>query len=532
MVFKKADPDLVDSLQATKQTNDLSSPKASGDIALQEALDCKIVEGDGTSEHEIRVQKVARLRATGTEPWPAQQGVENTTQEVREEFESNPSKHYTIAGRLMTIRLHGKTAFANLQDRAGKIQLYIKSSDVGEETFNFFKEYIDSGDIVWCSGKSFLTKTGEITIAVEQLTLLSKCLRPMPEKFHGITDIDTKYRQRYLDLMTNSDTKDRFLVRSKVIKLLRTFLDKHDFVEVETPMLHPIPGGAAARPFITHHNTLHTDFYLRIAPELYLKRLVVGGIERVYEINRNFRNEGVSTRHNPEFTMLEFYMAHQNYIFIMDFVEKLLQQLMLEIHGTLQVPFGEHVIDFSGNFKRISAHDAVLEYGNLQEHDLSPQNIDTTCKRFNVTLADPNASVGQKIFALFEEVAESKLINPTYLIDFPIETSPLAKRDEKDPSKAARFELFIAGMEIANGFNELNDPIDQADRFMLQAKAHAAGDSEAMHYDADYITALEYGLPPSVGVGIGIDRLVMLLTNTTSIKEVILFPALKRKEVS
>jgi lysyl-tRNA synthetase class 2 len=483
------------------------------------------------NEHELRLQKVHELRAQGIEPWPATLPVTATSQQVRKEFEQDEQERpYSLAGRIMSLRLHGKTAFITIQDRDGKMQLYLRKDSLGEEKFTFFERLIDIGDIIWCSGSSFRTKSGEITLNICEFALISKSLYPLPEKFHGLTDIETKYRQRYLDLMTNSETKDRFIKRSTIIKGIRSYLDAHDFLEVETPMLHPIPGGAAARPFITHHNTLDTDFYLRIAPELYLKRLVVGGIERVYEINRNFRNEGVSTRHNPEFTMLEFYMAHQDYHFIMGFVENLIRDSILKACGTLQVPFGDKTIDFAASFKRMNAAQAVIQYAGLQEEELHPNNLDTTLRRYGIQLGNPQASAGQKIFTLFEELAEKHLIQPTYIIDFPIEISPLAKRDACNPSIAARFELFIAGMEIGNGFNELNDPFDQAERFKEQVKAHAAGDQEAHHYDADYITALEYGLPPTVGVGIGIDRLVMLATNTTSIKEVILFPALKRKE--
>lgn len=483
-----------------------------------------------SGEYKIRTEKVKRLRAMGIEPWPSVEPVQNTAQQVVDDFKDDSIKRlYTIAGRVMVIRLHGKAAFADIQDRTGRVQIYLKANDVGQEVFNFFKEFIDPGDIIWCTGYSFKTKTGEISLHVEQFKLLSKSLHPLPEKFHGLTHIETKYRQRYLDLMTNPETRQRFLTRTAIIKDIRCYLDKHGFIEVETPMLHPIPGGAAARPFITHHNALNTDFYLRIAPELYLKRLVVGGFERVYEINRNFRNEGVSTRHNPEFTMVEFYMAHQDYIFAMDFVEQLLRSIVQHVHGKLLITFGEHTIDFSKPFERMSAQQAIVKYSVLTEKDLAPSVIATTCAKYGVKLL-ADMSYNEQLFALFEEVAEDKLIQPTYIIDFPIEISPLAKRDQKNPAIAARFELFIVGMEIANGFNELNDPFDQAERFMAQVKARDAGDEEAMRFDADYITALEYGLPPTVGVGIGIDRLVMVLTNTTSIKEVILFPALKKKE--
>lgn len=480
------------------------------------------------TEHELRVQKINQLRAQGIEPWPAQREVAATAAQALSDFVEGSEKQFTLAGRIMTMRGHGKTIFAHIQDRSGTIQIYLKQDVLGVDQFKLFIDSIDLGDIIWVMGPLFKTKTGEITLYVHQFSLLSKCLYPLPEKFHGVTDIETKYRQRYLDLMTNEETRHRFKMRSQLIREVRSYLDMHDFLEVETPMLHPIPGGAAARPFITHHNALDTDFYLRIAPELYLKRLVVGGFERVYEINRNFRNEGVSTRHNPEFTMLEFYMAHQNYIYIMGFVETLFRQLAQKMCGSLQVPFGNHLLDFEQPFARLSAAQALVKYAGIDEGALTPATIDATLKEHNISAAT-DASHGQKVFKLFEELAESKCIQPTFIIDFPIEISPLAKRDEHNPQIAARFELFIAGMEISNGFNELNDPFDQAARFHEQARAHAQGDDEAMHYDADYIHALEYGLPPAVGVGIGIDRLVMLLTNTPSIKEVILFPALKKK---
>lgn len=517
---------------------------------------------DTSTEHEIRVKKVEELRKQGIEPWPGNKPITATCAQVVEEFEQEgPSavatamadkstslsmsggqagsesesamlkkQSYAIAGRLMSRREHGKTIFGHLQDRTGKVQLYLKKDILGEDRFKFFTHYIDLGDILWVAGTSFKTKTGEVTLQVEDVALLSKCLHPLPEKFHGITDIETKYRHRYLDLMSSPETRERFIKRSRIIQLMRSYLDRHDFLEVETPMLHPIPGGAAARPFITHHNALDMDFYLRIAPELYLKRLVVGGLERVYEINRNFRNEGVSTRHNPEFTMLEMYMAYQDYHYIMQFVEFLFRELAQAIVGSTHVMFGEYSIDFSKPFDRISAAQAIVKYSSVTQDELDPAQIDSTLKKLGVKLTNTHASYNQKVFTIFEEVAEKKLIQPTFIIDYPIELSPLAQRDPQKPAFAARFELFIAGMEISNGFNELNDPFDQAERFKEQVKAHAAGDEEAMRYDADYVHALEYGLPPTVGVGIGIDRLVMLLTNTVSIKEVILFPALKRKD--
>ena len=394
--------------------------------------------------------------------------------------------------------------------------------------FEFFKDFVDVGDIIWINGTLFKTKTGEVTVRVSSYTMLSKCLHPLPEKFHGLADIETIYRQRYLDLITNQESRERFKKRSDILRFMRNYFDDHGFMEVETPMLHPIPGGAAAKPFITHHNALDTDFYLRIAPELYLKRLVIGGFERVYEINRNFRNEGISTRHNPEFTMVEFYVAHKDYCFMMDFIEELIRFVADQVNHLPVLNYGALTIDVSKPFDRIGMQDAVVKYGGIPASELAPETIADTVKKHKIKV-DPKASWGYKLVALFEEFAEKKLINPTFVTDYPIEISPLTKRDPNNTMVVPRFELFIAGMEVANGYNELNEPFDQAARFREQAAARAGGDEEAHYYDADYVLALEHGLPPTVGAGIGVDRLTMLLTNTTSIKDVILFPALKHK---
>ena len=484
-----------------------------------------------SAEYTVRCDKVARMRQSGIEPWPAPQAVTATCAAVIAEYTGEGEYgNYAVSGRLLTIREHGKTLFGTIQDASGKLQIYLRKDEVGDEQFGFFKEYIDVGDIVWFAGPSFRTKMGEVTVKVDQFKLLSKCLHPLPEKFHGLVDIETIYRQRYLDLITNSESKKRFIQRSQIIAFLRRFLDDHQYTEVETPMLHPIPGGAAARPFVTHHNALDSDFYLRIAPELYLKRLVVGGMERVYEINRNFRNEGISTRHNPEFTMLEYYTAHGDYVQAMDFLELMLRSVAQQVVGTVQLSYGDHMLDFGKPFERLSMYQAVLHYGAMIEKELHADHIDATLQRHNLKLDNVQAPWGYKLLALFEALVEPKLIQPTFIIDFPIEVSPLSKRTASNNLLAARFELFVAGMELSNGFNELNDPFDQAERFKEQAQAHASGDSEAHHYDADYILALEYGLAPTVGVGIGIDRLAMLLTSTTSIKDVILFPTLRKKE--
>ncbi|HZW61543.1 MAG TPA: lysine--tRNA ligase [Candidatus Babeliales bacterium] len=486
---------------------------------------------EGSVQHRVRVEKVERMRAQGINPWPAGREVNATAQEVHKEFdESKESRMFQVAGRLMSFREHGKTIFGNIQDRTGRVQIYIRQEDIGQDKFEQFKEFFDIGDIIWIKGHSFKTKTGEITIKAQDVVMESKCLHPLPEKFHGLTDVETAYRQRYLDLISNPESRHRFVQRSLIVRTIRNFLDSYDFMEVETPMLQPIPGGAAARPFVTHHNALDIDLYLRIAPELYLKRLVVGGFERVYEINRNFRNEGISTRHNPEFTMLEFYIAYKDYHFAMDFVEHLLRSVIHATGNKSQVPFGKYTLDFEKPFERISMYDAVKQYGQLNDADLSEEHINKTLQKFSIKLENSDVAWGYKLAALFETVAEPHLINPTFITHFPIEISPLAKRDPNNPTIAARFELFIGCMELSNGFNELNDPFDQAERFKEQAKARSAGDIEAHYYDADYVQALEYALPPTAGVGIGIDRLTMLLTNTTSIKDVILFPTLKKRE--
>lgn len=485
---------------------------------------------DASQEHHVRVQKVKKLREMGIEPWPAAKSVSATAQEIVDGFVDGTEQSYTAAGRLMAMRGHGKTAFGVIQDRSGRVQVYFKEDLLGAEQFELLKNYIDLGDSIWVSGTTFRTKTGEVTLQVKEFTLLSKCLHPLPEKFHGIADIEIKYRQRYLDLMSDAHSRHTFITRSVMIREIRRYLESHGFMEVETPMLHPIPGGAAAKPFITHHNALNSELFLRIAPELYLKRLVIGGFERVYEINRNFRNEGISTRHNPEFTMLEFYIAHHDYHFMMDFVEGLFRHVISKAHNTLTIPFGKYELDFSKPFSRMSVKQAVLHYGKYQESDISPTKINAELKKHHSKMAGMQISYAQKMFALFEEVAEPHLIQPTFIIDFPLEVSPLAKKDDKNPEVVARFELFMAGMELANAFNELNDPFDQEDRFKQQVATHEAGDDEAHRFDADFIKALEHGLPPTVGCGIGIDRLAMLLTNSTSIKDVILFPTLKRKD--
>ncbi len=435
-----------------------------------------------------------------------------------------------VAGRMVLKRVMGKASFATIQDMSGRIQLYISDDHTGAAVHAAFKHH-DLGDILGAQGTLFKTKTDELSIRVTDLQLLTKSLRPLPEKFHGLTDQEQKYRQRYLDLITNEETRKVFTVRSKVIQAMREFFVARNYLEVETPMMHPIPGGASARPFSTHHNALDMALYLRIAPELYLKRLVVGGMEKVFEINRNFRNEGISTRHNPEFTMLEFYEAYQDFTYLMDFTEKMFASVAEKALGTTQITYQGKTIDLAKPFRRLTITQAIQkfhpEYSDAQLHDRNFLINKLKSLGIHNNLQD---GIGGLQLSLFDETTEHLLFEPTFIVDYPAEVSPLARRNDNNPDITDRFELYIAGREIANGFSELNDPEDQAARFQEQVKAKDAGDAEAMHYDADYIRALEYGLPPTAGEGIGIDRLVMLLTDSPSIRDVILFPQLRRED--
>ncbi len=432
-----------------------------------------------------------------------------------------------VAGRMMLKRVMGKASFATLQDMSGRIQLFISNSDSGEATHNAFKHY-DLGDILGATGVLFKTKTGELSVRVTGLRLLTKALRPLPEKFHGLTDQEQKYRQRYVDLITNEETRRVFSLRSKTVQAIRAFFIRHEYMEVETPMLHPIPGGASAKPFITHHNSLDMQMYLRIAPELYLKRLVVGGLEKVFEINRNFRNEGLSPRHNPEFTMIEFYEAYRDYRYLMDFTEKLFTEVARKVLGTTVLTYQGRELDLAQPFHRLTMTQAIQKYhpqftdAQLSDHGFLANELDDLKVQYN-----QQAGLGTLQLALFEELAETQLFEPTFIVDYPAEASPLARRSDANPAITERFELFIVGREIANGFSELNDPEDQEARFDAQVSAKEAGDEEAMFKDQDYIRALEYGLPPTAGEGIGIDRLVMLLTDSASIRDVILFPQMR-----
>ena len=432
----------------------------------------------------------------------------------------------TIAGRMMLKRVMGKASFATAQDMSGRIQLYVTRDAVGEAAYEAFKHY-DLGDILGARGTLFKTKTGELSLKVTELRLLVKALRPLPEKFHGLADQEQKYRQRYVDLIMSEETRGVFRTRSRIVQAIREFMTGKGFLEVETPMMQPIPGGANAKPFKTHHNALDMDLYLRVAPELYLKRLVVGGFEKVFEVNRNFRNEGISTRHNPEFTMLEFYEAYRDYRYLMDFTEEMLRTVAQSALGGLQLRYGEHTIDLGDRFERITIEQALQKYAPAYAGATDPKTLALALALTGIK-ADPKSSLAVLRLQAFETI-EDKLIRPTFIVDYPAEVSPLARRNDENPEVTDRFELYIAGREIANGFSELNDPEDQAARFEEQAKAKAAGNEESMYYDADYIRALEYGLPPTAGEGVGIDRLVMLFTNSPSIRDVLLFPHLRQE---
>ncbi|NJM12986.1 MAG: lysine--tRNA ligase [Synechococcaceae cyanobacterium SM1_2_3] len=442
------------------------------------------------------------------------------------ELDAEP-KRVTVAGRMLAKRIMGKASFVRLRDMSGDIQLFIQKNALPDDRYEDFKTW-DVGDILGAEGTLFKTKTGELSVKVDSLRLLTKSLRPLPEKFHGLADQETRYRQRYVDLIINESTRETFRLRSASIAYIRDFFNRRGFLEVETPMMQPIPGGAAARPFITHHNALDMQLYLRIAPELYLKRLVVGGFEKVYEINRNFRNEGLSTRHNPEFTMLEFYQAYADYRDLMDLTEELLRGMAQCLLGDTAVTYLGETYDFGRAFRRLTVKEAILYFNRainaaqLDDLEQSRQIAESLGLKVN-----PDYGLGRVQLEIFEQTVEHQLRDPTFITAYPTEVSPLARRNDDDPNITDRFELFIGGREIANGFSELNDPEDQAERFRKQVEAKAAGDDEAMHYDADYVRALEYGLPPTAGEGIGIDRLVMLFTNAASIRDVLLFPHLR-----
>ncbi|MDE2419976.1 MAG: lysine--tRNA ligase [Gammaproteobacteria bacterium] len=498
------------------------------------------------SENELIAQRHAKLKAiidktaaTGGNAFPNTfrrnhyaQDLHDTYADVtQEQLVEGDKVIVQLAGRVMLKRVMGKASFLTIQDMSGRIQLYVSKNDIDEATYEDFKTW-DLGDIVGVEGYVFRTKMGELSVHATRIELLTKSLRPLPDKFHGLSDTEAKYRARHLDLITNDETRKTFKIRAQVISGIRQFLLNERFMEVETPMMHVIPGGAAARPFATHHNALDMELYLRIAPELYLKRLVVGGFERVFEINRNFRNEGVSTRHNPEFTMIEFYQAYADYKDLMKLTEDMLEHLALQILGSTDVPYQGEVFSFKGPYKKISMADAILEHNpeisaeQVQDREFLANFVQTVLKE----KVKEGFGLGKLQTIVFEETVETKLRQPTFITEYPAETSPLARRNDHNPHITDRFEFFIGGRELANGFSELNDPIDQAERFRQQVAEKDAGDDEAMHFDADFVEALEYGLPPTAGQGIGIDRLVMLFADAASIRDVILFPHMRRKE--
>jgi lysyl-tRNA synthetase, class II len=483
----------------------------------------------------VRRQKMEELREKGFDPFGkrferthlAQELIEKYGELEKEALE-NENINIEFAGRIMTKRGKGKAGFAHLQDVTGQLQIYVRKDAVGEEQYEIFK-MADLGDIVGVKGTLFKTKVGELSIKVQDFQILTKSLRPLPDKFHGLRDVEQRYRQRYLDLIVNPESKDTFIARSKIIQSMRRYLDNLGFLEVETPVMHSIPGGAAARPFITHHNALDMELYMRIALELHLKRLIVGGLEKVYEIGRVFRNEGVSTRHNPEFTMIELYEAYADYKDIMDLTENLIAHIAEDVLGTTKIQYGEHEVDLTPKWKRLHMVDAVKEYCGVdfwEEKTIEEARV--LAKEHGVEITE-HMEVGHIINEFFEQKVEEKLIQPTFVYGHPVEISPLAKKNAEDPRFTDRFELFIVGREHANAFTELNDPIDQRERFEAQLKEREKGNDEAHLMDDDFIEALEYGMPPTGGLGIGVDRLVMLLTNSPSIRDVLLFPLMRHR---
>jgi lysyl-tRNA synthetase, class II len=482
---------------------------------------------------EKRKEKIQQLKDQNIKLFPNDFKVTHTIKEILEMVESSPEttaekpvQTVTVAGRMMAVNRFGKASFIRFRDRTGQLQAYIRKDHVGNDAYALFKQ-LDVGDFIGLNGEMFQTKTGEWTVLAKKIRLLSKSHKPLPEKFHGLRDPEKRYRQRYLDLIMNAEVRDKFLVRSKIVNVIREFLKERDFLEVETPMMQLIPGGADATPFRTHHNALDMDLYLRIAPELYLKRLVVGGFERVFEINRNFRNEGVSTQHNPEFTMLEFYQTYADYQDLMELTEEMLRYIAGQINGTEQVIYQGNAIDFSGPWRRLTLTQALEELGDVKPEMLKDKEALLGLAAEKGIKVTKTRRLGKIITKMFDVLVEPKLIQPTFITGYPVEVSPLSRKSDQFPDLTDRFELFIAGRELANGFSELNDPEDQRERFLQQVSDREAGDQEAHFMDEDYIEALEYGMPPTAGEGIGIDRLVMLFTDSASIREVIFFPHMK-----
>ena len=482
-----------------------------------------------------RRSKLSSLRESGfnfPKPIPIDSyciDLNNNHEESSKEDLENLNKEVAIAGRMMAKRIMGKSSFSKIKDGTSSIQIFINSKNVSEELYEQFKTY-DVGDILWVKGILFKTKTDELTINANEIELLTKSLRPLPEKYHGLTDTETRYRKRYLDLIMSDESRDVFENRSKIITIIRKYLNEQEILEVETPMMQPIPGGAIARPFVTHHNTLDKDFYLRIAPELYLKRLVVGGMHRVYEINRSFRNEGVSTQHNPEFTMLELYLAFASYEEIMTLVEEMVIEISKGLYGSTTITYQDKEYDLSGPYKRITLEESVMEFNpDMNREKLRDQHyLLGVCKKLKIKNSK-DMPAGKLLLEIFEKTVEEHLIEPTFITAYPKDVSPLSRANDEDPWLVDRFEFFIAGRELANGFHELNDPDDQSQRFKDQVKERDSGDDEAMVYDEDYIEALEYGMPPTSGLGVGIDRLTMIFTDKPSIRDVLLFPHMRNK---
>jgi lysyl-tRNA synthetase class 2 len=484
---------------------------------------------------EDRKKKIESLKAMGVRLYPTGYRCDLTISEAIARFGhmdsetlQNTKDSFRLAGRIMALRDFGKACFIHIKDRTGRIQAYVRKDKVGEDKYRVFK-LLDLGDFIGLKGSFFRTKTDELTLLAEDVRLLSKSMRPLPEKWHGLSDVETRYRQRYLDLIANEEVKKVFVLRSRIIQSIREFFINRDFLEVETPMMQPIPGGATARPFKTFHNALGMPLYLRVAPELYLKRLVIGGLERVFEINRNFRNEGVSVKHNPEFTMLEFYMAYSTFEELMELTEELFNQVLTDVLGKTTLEYQTQTIDFTPPWPRIPLYDALTEAAGLPEEALKDIRAASAFARTKDIVLSKEDSLGKILAKIFDQLVEPELIKPTFVYGYPIEISPLSRRNDQYPDLADRFELFIGGKEIANAFNELNDPVDQRERFLAQASLREAGDEEAQYMDEDYLDAMEYGLPPTAGEGIGIDRVVMLLTDSPSIRDVIFFPHMRTK---
>lgn len=476
---------------------------------------------------KVKRTKLAELQENGRDPFQIMKyDVTNHSTDIIKDYEGLEGKTVSIAGRIMTKRVMGKASFCNVRDKKGDIQAYVRRDEIGEESYADFKKY-DNGDIVGIEGAVFKTKTGEISIKASSVTLLSKSLQILPEKFHGLKDTDTRYRQRYVDLIVNPDVRDAFVKRSQIIREIRNYLDNKEFMEVETPVLVPNAGGAAAKPFETHHNALDQDIFLRISLELYLKRLIVGGLERVYEIGRVFRNEGLSVRHNPEFTLLELYQAYTDYYGMMDLVEDLFRTVAQKVLGTTKITYQGEDIDLSKPFERLTMVDAVKKYANVDFNEIEDEAAaKALAKKHHVEFEDRHKK-GDILNLFFEEFVEEHLVQPTFIMDHPVDISPLASRKPDNPDYTERFELFVTRRELANAFSELNDPLDQRVRFKAQEALRAAGDEEANETDEDFLTALEYGMPPTGGIGIGIDRLIMLLTDSSAIRDVLLFPTMK-----